>query len=166
MALVLVFGLTGYVRADLVAYWPFDEGTGDIAYDAIGGNDGQITGCTWVLPGKIGDAALEGAGGNEVNCGNGPTPTTEDLTLAWWMIDNHSSFGTIMDKSTGDSTRGYNILVRATGDDGPLRFRIGGWQAYGGWGSECRLPEGAYNDGEWLTCTTPNVSGCIPDYRP
>ena len=126
MALILIFGLPGYVRADLIAYWPFDERGGDIAYDRMGDNHGQITGCTWVMPGKTGDAALEGAGGDEVNCGPGPTPATEDLTLAWWMIDNHDSFGTIMDKSVTDSGYGYNILVRSASEDSPLRFRIGG----------------------------------------
>ncbi len=44
--------------ANLIAYWPFDERGGDIAYDRMGDNHGQITGCTWVMPGKIGDAAF------------------------------------------------------------------------------------------------------------
>ncbi len=155
MALILVVGLAGYAGADLIAHWTFDEGTGDIAYDQIGDNDGQITGCTWVLPGKIGDAAIEGVGGDTVDCGNGPTPTTEDLTLAWWMIDNHDSYGRIMYKALGQSSLGYSILVRSSGEDSPLRFRIGDEGAYGGWGDECRLPAGAYNDGEWvhITCT-------------
>jgi len=156
MALVLIVGMAGYVSADLIAYWPLDEGTGDIAHDIIGGYDGQITGGTWVTPGKVGDAAFEGSGGDEINCGPGPSPATQDLTIAWWMIDNHDSYGTIMDKSIAGSRYGYNILVRSASEDSPLRFRIGGWQdTYGGWGDECRLPQGAYNDGEWvhITCT-------------
>ena len=60
-----------------------------------------------------------------------------------------------MSKSVTDSGYGYDILVRPANEDSPLRFRIGGWQSYGGWGAECRLPSGAYNDGEWvhITCT-------------
>ena len=155
MALILIVGMAGYVRADLVAYWPFDEGEGDIAYDIMGGNDGTITGCTWLTPGKIGDAAIEGVGGDMVDCGNGPTPMTDDLTLAWWMIDNHESYGRIMYKAVPNGDLGYSILVRPAGDGGPLRFRIGDEGNYGGWGSECRIPDGAYNDGEWvhITCT-------------
>jgi len=157
ISLLFVLAITpGVTNADLVAYWPLDEGDGDVAYDAIGNNDGQITGCTWVMPGKIGAAAIEGSGGDEINCGAGPTPTTEDLTLAWWMVDNHDSYGTIMDKSVTDSGYGYNILVRSTAnEDSPLRFRIGGWQSYGGWGEECRVPSGAYSDGVWVhvVCT-------------
>jgi hypothetical protein len=154
---VLVLGVAaGVTNADLVAHWPFDEGSGSVAYDTVGNNDGQFIGTpTWVSPGQIGNAAIELGPGDDVDCGTGPTPTTEDLTLAWWMVDNWSSYCTIFDKSATSSTRGYNILLRSTSEDSPLRFRIGGWQAYGGWGDECRVPQGAYSDGEWVhvTCT-------------
>jgi len=153
--LCLLVGLAGHARADLIAYWPFDEGTGTVAADIIGGNDGQITGCTWLMPGKIGNAALEGVGGDKVDCGNGPTPTTDDLTISWWMIDDNAGYGRIINKSVNDSSLGYSILLRPSTEDSPLRFRIGGEGKYGGWGGECRLPTGAYNDGEWvhITCT-------------
>ena len=143
-------------HADLIAYWPLDEGEGTLAADIVGGFDGQITGGNWVMPGYAGTAAYQGSGGDEMNCGAGPSPTTEDLSLAWWIIDNHVEYGTIMDKSVAGSGYGYNVLVRGAGEDSPLRFRIGGWQdTYGGWGAECRLPAGAYNDGEWvhIVCT-------------
>ncbi|MCF7973877.1 MAG: discoidin domain-containing protein [Phycisphaerae bacterium] len=153
-------------HADLIAYWPLDEGTGDVAHDAVNGNDGQITGGTWVTPGKMGAAAYEGSGGDEINCGPGPAPLTQDLTLAWWMIDNHPEYGTIMDKSVTGSGYGYNMLVRGPGEDSPLRFRIGGWQSYGGWGEECRLPQGAYSDGQWvhIVCTYDSLTDTASIY--
>ena len=146
---------TPVCNADLIAYWPFDEGVGDVAEDVIGGFDATIGGGTWSTPGKVGVAAFQGAGADEINCGTEASPSTEDLTLAWWMIDNSGSYGTIMDKSVTDSGFGYDILVRPDAEDSPLRFRIGGWQSYGGWGAECRLPAGAYKDGEWvhIVCT-------------
>lgn len=161
-------------KADLIAYWPLDEGEGDIAHDIVSGFDGQIApGGTWYTPGKMGAFAYEAAGGNEINCGTEPSPTSQDLTLAWWMIDNHASYGTIMDKSVTGSGYGYNILVRPSNEDSPLRFRIGGWQSYGGWNEECRLPLGAYNEGEWvhIVCTYDSaadtasiyVNGELPD---
>jgi hypothetical protein len=152
--LVLPAIVVTQASADLVAYWPFDEGTGDTAYDFMELNNAAMTDHAWVTPGKVGDAAISVTGATVVDAGAGPTPTTDDLTLAWWMIDNHGSYGTIMSKSTDSSTSGYNIMVR-DGEDSPLRFRIGGFQDYGGWGEECRLPDGAYNDGEWvhITCT-------------
>ena len=56
---VTVTALFGFVQtssADLVGYWPFDEGAGDIARDLSGnGYDGTIYNATWV-PGKLGSA--------------------------------------------------------------------------------------------------------------
>ena len=34
--------------AGLIAYWSFDEGSGGIAYDSAGSNDGTIYGASWV----------------------------------------------------------------------------------------------------------------------
>ena len=160
-------------NADLIAYWPFDEGVGEVAQDEVGGFDGTIIGGTWLAPGKVGASAYQGLGGDEITSGAEASPTTKDLTLAWWMIDNHASFGTIMDKSITGSGFGYNILVRPRNEDSPLRFRIGGWQSYGGWGTECRLPANAYEDGEWvhIVCTYDSatdtasiyVNGELPD---
>ena len=38
---------------EILAYWKFDEGSGNIAYDSSGnGYDGAITGASWVSGGK------------------------------------------------------------------------------------------------------------------
>lgn len=141
-------------QANLIAYWPFDDGEGLIATDVIGGYDGAISNGTWFTPAKVGSHALQASGGDEVVCDPAAISTTDDLTLSWWMIDNQTSYGTVMDKSFESSASGFDILVRPTStEDSPLRFRIGGWQAYGGWGSECRLPIDAYEDGEWVHIT-------------
>ncbi len=163
---VSLFVTAGTTQAELIAYWPFDEGMGEVASDVVGGFDGQITGGSWLMPGKEGASAFAGTGADEINCGPQAVPQTEDLTLAWWMIDNHPEYGTIMDKSITGSGYGYNILVRGRGEDSPLRFRIGGWQSYGGWGEECRLPENAYNDGEWvhIVCTYDSVTDTASIY--
>ena len=44
-------------NADLIAYWPLDEGEGIVAHDLVGGFDGQITGGSSTRSGKIGEAA-------------------------------------------------------------------------------------------------------------
>ena len=153
---VLSLGVLPQVgSADLIAYWPFDEGEGMVATDVVSGYEGTLSAGTWVAGGKVGASAIEAFGGDEILVSPDATPATQDLTLAWWMIDNHASYGTIMDKSVTDSGFGYNILVRPREEDSPLRFRIGGWQSYGGWGAECRLPPDAYKDGEWvhIVCT-------------
>ncbi len=157
MACALLPCITASVsKADLIAYWPLDEAADFVAHDTVGGFDGTISNGTWLVPGKVGASAFEGTGGDEIASVAEAVPATEDLTLAWWMIDNHPSFGTIMDKSVAGSGFGYNVLVRPRNEDSPLRFRIGGWQdTYGAWGAECRLPADAYADGEWvhIVCT-------------
>ncbi len=156
VSFVLVLSLTASVtKADIIAYWPFDQGTGDVAHYVVGGFDAQLTNIDWVA-GQFEGSALEcDRSGDEIFVGPGPTPTTNDLSIAWWMVDNYDSSQTMMNKNETDSVAGNNILLRPEGEDSPLRFRIGGWQAYGGWGSECRVPQGAYSDGEWVhvVCT-------------
>ncbi|MCE5327398.1 MAG: LamG domain-containing protein [Planctomycetaceae bacterium] len=40
----------------LLAYWNFDEGTGDVAKDSAGKSDGKMVRCTWVTDGAAGKA--------------------------------------------------------------------------------------------------------------
>ena len=47
----------------LAAHWKFDEGEGDIAYDSVGANDGNVYGAQWTT-GKI-DGALDFDGAND-----------------------------------------------------------------------------------------------------
>ena len=157
ISFVLVLAVSaGVTNADIIAYWPFDEGSGDVAADVIGGFDAQLTNVDWVAD-QFGGFALEcDRSGDRILAGPGPTPTTDDLTLAFWFVDNWDSYCTLMNKCETDSTAGYSIMPRPSpGEDSPLRWRIGGFQAYGGWGAECRVPEGAVTDGEWthVACT-------------
>lgn len=55
-SLVLVPATAGL--ADLIGYWPLDEGTGGIAVDStVNGRVGAINGATWVAPGWDGQGA-------------------------------------------------------------------------------------------------------------
>ena len=87
VSFLLVLGLTaGVTNADLVAYWPLDEGTGNVAHDVVGGFDGELVdGPTWISPGQVGAGALDFSGGNFVNCGSGIT-AAPDMTLAFWIF--------------------------------------------------------------------------------
>ncbi|HUV65081.1 MAG TPA: LamG domain-containing protein, partial [Sedimentisphaerales bacterium] len=156
MCFVLALGVSASVtNAAIIAYWPFDEGAGDVAKDVVGGFDAQLTNVDWVA-GQFGGSALQtDRSGDEILAGPGPTPTTQDLSVAWWMVDSYDSYETVMNKCENDSTAGYSMLLRPVAENNQLLFRIGGFQAYGGWGSECSLPAGAYNKGEWthIVCT-------------
>ncbi len=158
--------VAGAANAEIVAYWSFDEGSGNIATDIVGGFEAQLTDIDWVVDQFGGSAVLSSQGSDSILVDPAPTPTTQDLSLAWWMVDTYDSWHTMMNKSTDSSQAGYSILLRPTAEDSPLRFRIGGFQAYGGWGEECRLPGGAYADGEWvhITCTYDNASDTATIY--
>ena len=49
-----------FAQANLIAYWPFDDLSGEVAEDIIGGYNGKLNGGTWLEPGKVGAGALEG----------------------------------------------------------------------------------------------------------
>jgi len=54
ISFVLVLGLTGSTLAELVAYWPLNEGSGTTAVDVVGGHDGVIGGTANWVPGMNG----------------------------------------------------------------------------------------------------------------
>ena len=57
MALVALFGFFQTASTELVGYWNFDEGSGEIAKDRSGnGNDGTLENGTEWTGGKFGDA--------------------------------------------------------------------------------------------------------------
>jgi len=168
VTLSLLLGvMAGATHAEIIAYWPFDEGTGEVAIDVIGGFEAQMTEIAWVADQFEGFAGESSGGGAQILVDPAAaTPTTDDLSIAWWMVDDYDSWHTMMNKTEDSSQAGYSILLRPDAEDSPLRFRIGGFGAYGGWGEECRLPGGAYQDGEWvqITCTYDSASDTAAIY--
>jgi len=85
----LGMGLTTPAQAvdpDLVAYWPFDEGSGTTAFDVSGnGNDGIFVGDPKWVAGMFG-GALEFNGDDYLDCGNNPSLEIRDqITIAFWF---------------------------------------------------------------------------------
>jgi parallel beta-helix repeat protein len=72
-------------EANLVAYWKFDEGSGTIAYDSAGTNDGTIYGSNWVTGQVRGALSFDGVD-DYVDVGNDSSlMTTGDLTIIAWI---------------------------------------------------------------------------------
>ena len=74
----------GVANAEIIAYWPFEEGVGDVATDVVGQVQANMTGIDWVA-GKVGNFAVESSRGSDqilVTPGGPVTPTTKDLSLA------------------------------------------------------------------------------------
>jgi hypothetical protein len=65
-----VLSIAGNASADLVAHWTFDEGSGTIAYDVVGGNDGTLEGDPQWVAGKNGGALEFDGSGDYVDCGS------------------------------------------------------------------------------------------------
>ena len=88
---VLLLALTANTAvAELVAYYPLDEGSGTTTIDATGNeHDGTLrNGATWIQPGYFGDSAInvDGSAGSRVAIGTwDPSEGTGQLSLALWV---------------------------------------------------------------------------------
>ncbi|MHC4241991.1 MAG: LamG domain-containing protein [Planctomycetota bacterium] len=85
VSLVLVLSLASNASSDLVAHWRLDDGSGTVATETVGGNDGTLQGdATWAAGWIVG--ALELDGDDYVDCGNNDAYNiTEQITLTAWI---------------------------------------------------------------------------------
>lgn len=104
---------------ELVGYWAFDEGAGNIAYDASlkGGNGSLINNPTWQTGGscKAGECLLFD-GTNYVDAGNIEDFTTSDFSISVWVKKNASGyFQTIVSKGDAGigTNKGYRLRVES-----------------------------------------------------
>ncbi len=86
-SLLLMVALCGTAGAELIAYWPLNEGQGTKTADVTGkGNDGTLSsGVEWVAGVKGGAARFDTAGERIVTTGLNPTATNNAMTLAAWI---------------------------------------------------------------------------------
>jgi hypothetical protein len=88
VAMLLVLGIcSGTALAELIGYWPFDEGQGTKAFDITGkGNDGTFNGNVEWVPGYKGGAVRFDTAGERIVIGPlDPTAGTNAMTLAAWI---------------------------------------------------------------------------------
>jgi hypothetical protein len=82
----------------LVAYWNFDEGSGDIANDSAGNNDGTIYGAQWTA-GEIGNALNFDGVDDYVDFGTAiGNFGTDDFSVVFWFRTDTERWETIMGK--------------------------------------------------------------------
>jgi hypothetical protein len=76
------------VLAELIAYWPFEEGQGTTTADITGnGNDGTFNGDVEWVDGYIGKAVSFDTAGERINVGPlDPTEGTNAMTLSAWIL--------------------------------------------------------------------------------
>ena len=123
----------------LVAYWPLDEGRGDVMGDAVGENPGEIEldRGVWTDDAQVGKAfELKGQSLITVKNARDLDQLPEGFTIAHWMKPTKG--GAIMDKSGGDGTRIQWYLL------GDKRHH---WGIGGAWAFSDGKPIGNY--GKW-----------------
>jgi hypothetical protein len=112
--LAVVLSVAGSVSADLVAHWPFDDGSGTVAVDVTGnGSDGTLNGDPQWVVGKIG-GALEFDGDDYVDCGDQDILNfgTNDWTVAAWI------------KTTQPDPDRGTIFANGGDNSGGIRFTL------------------------------------------
>jgi subtilisin family serine protease len=110
------------IDPNLVSWWKFDEGSGTIAYDSAGDNDGQlVNGPAWTT-GQI-DGALSFDGTNDYVTVGSPANLDNlplyNLTISAWIYDEHSTgetWGTIFGTYVSPNGWSFRTISNATGD--------------------------------------------------
>lgn len=132
----------------MISYWKFDEGSGTIAYDSVGNNDGTVYGATWT-DGICRKALSFDGAGDYVHVG--PTPLVGNLssfTIEIWFriteptgIEDSDGF-----YAEGNTLTSFPILwFGIAGVNRQLIFEVTG---YGPYGMTIYSPN-PVNDGEW-----------------
>jgi hypothetical protein len=129
------------------AMWAFDEGSGDIAYDSLSGNDAIIHGATWTS-GVIG-SALSFDGNDSVLVPDSVSlDITSAITVSAWIFpfDVDAAYQQeIVAKSNGGGYPGtaYELDIRG---DGRVRWLLG---AQDKWTVFLDTPSGVVKDHTW-----------------
>jgi len=141
---VLVLGMAGNASADLVGYWNFDEGSGDVAVDSSGnGNDGTINGTPNWVAGQIGSALDFDGSSNFVEIPHSESLSmTEQITIAAWTNMRANSSGEMLIVSKGGWQP--DMPYELSEDNGAVIF----WQFYDTEGRDNCSPESPPAD-EW-----------------
>jgi len=114
--------LTSVVNAELVGWWRFDEGSGNVAYDTTGnGNDGSFKGVPKWVVGRHG-GALEFDGSDDwLDCGSDPSLDLTEWTIMFWLrINENKNYSGFVVKGL-DAAENYEVLAYG---DGSFHFPI------------------------------------------
>ena len=142
---IISLGVANVAEEGLVAYWPFDEGTGKAAEDVTGnGHDGKFAGAPKWVDGKFGTALeFDGEEDHVVVADDAELAIEENITfMAWFspgdvltsrrlMVKNNSIF-VIFDFGNKDSidflVKPDNTFAESTTTD----WKVGEWYHFAG----------------------------------
>ncbi|MDD5597182.1 MAG: PKD domain-containing protein [Victivallaceae bacterium] len=111
-SLILLSAHTNTVHAACSAQWHFDEGSGTVAYDSSGNNDGTIHGASWV-DGKA-DGALGFDGSDDyIDCGNGTGLELTTFSVEAWVNTSYSGGHQILVCKGAYMNNGWYLWLRS-----------------------------------------------------
>jgi hypothetical protein len=112
---VWAFRTMPVAEVNLVSWWRFDEGTGTIAHDSAGDNDGNlINGPTWTIGQINGALSFDGVNDYVYVPDSDGLDVSAVFTFAFWMYLNEGtvSIGNIISKDgSTDTTGAYDVAV-------------------------------------------------------
>ena len=132
----------GTLDQGLMAYWPFDEGEGDIIFDETGnGNDAGLYGPEWTEGKRSFALRFDGVDDNVMIPHSASLMPTDAITLAAWVKIEGPAEGHygIIGKSGYRS--GYRLLIHGTTKK--VVFQLTGEKGYSVWSST------AVTDDQW-----------------
>jgi len=113
---ILVLGMAASAPAEMVGYWRFDQGSGNVAIDSSGnGNDGTFNGDPQWAAGYFG-AALEFDGSDDwLDCGSDTSLELTTWTITFWLKANQNKdYNGFVIKGL-DAAENYEVLGFADG---------------------------------------------------
>ena len=130
ISLFVVLNMASDASADLVAHWPFDEGSGTVAHDASGnGHDGSFEGSPqWTSPGWNGIGwCLQFGGDNDRVTVESFDLTGSGITLAAWInVTTFQDDARLISKSEGSGTPDHYwaMILSGSGENNLVLCRI------------------------------------------
>jgi len=102
---------------DLIGYWTFDEGQGNVAMDSSGyGHNGAIIGATWTRGVAQGALDFDGFGDTVAIVTDADLDNLEAVTMAAWIYPTRDGHWHVLDKGDGDKrlyAEGTNLTLDA-----------------------------------------------------
>lgn len=163
-ASMLLFGATFAANASLIAHWGFDEASGSIAYDDVGGVNGQLVGgVTFTgVGGIVGGAAQFNDG--YITMGNNFPPSSAFSIEAWVKITPGVTHGmTPVSKHIPGIAQGYFLSINNIGDGYTRDDTVGFYSSNGPHQTAVGGP--TVNDGLWHQLVGVYDHGAIGIYR-
>ncbi len=106
-----------------VAYWRFDEGSGTVAYDSAGNNDGTFVGEPGWTSGQVGGALVFDGNDDYISCDTGPaiTGTGPFSVSAWVKTGSVKGHAIVVQRSEGSANGSYGVSIL---EDGRVQFYV------------------------------------------